>query len=260
MKKIQRLDNYLNQAEEFLGRGLTSDNSKFQAWNHSLLRFLKNNYDDETYELFKKRYYSLNVWTCTTPESEFLKAFDDDISTTIEDLKCLISEELENHSDSEPISDKKSDNKIEIIINLFNRFHLVCRQLRHRYDSRESIDVCDEYDVQDLMHALLCIFFDDIRPEEWTPSYAGGCSRQDFLLKTEQIVIEIKKTRKGLQDKQIGEQLIIDIDRYKSHPDCKTLLCFVYDPEERIGNPKGLERDLTRVTDGLNVVTIIAQK
>ena len=27
--------------------------------------------------------------------------------------------------------------------------------------------------------------FDDIRPEEYTPSYAGGSSRIDFLLKDE---------------------------------------------------------------------------
>jgi hypothetical protein len=31
----------------------------------------------------------------------------------------------------------------------------------------------DEYDVQDLLYALLRIFFDDVRPEEWTPSFAG---------------------------------------------------------------------------------------
>ena len=40
----------------------------------------------------------------------------------------------------------------------------------------------DEYDVQDLFHALLTIYFEDIRKEEWSPSYAGGASRMDFLL------------------------------------------------------------------------------
>lgn len=122
------------------------------------------------------------------------------------------------------------------------------------------MDVTDEYDVQDLLHSLLWLYFDDIRAEEWTPSYAGGCSRQDFLIKKEKIVIEVKKTRKDLKDKLIGEQLIIDIDRYKAHPDCKTLLCFIYDPEERINNPKGIENDLTKLTDGIQVITKITQK
>ena len=55
------------------------------------------------------------------------------------------------------------------------------------------------------------LHFDDIRPEEWTPSYAGSSARMDFLLKKEQIVLEIKKTRKGLVAKEAGEQLIVEL-------------------------------------------------
>ena len=51
------------------------------------------------------------------------------------------------------------------------------------------------------------MYFDDIRREEYTPSYAGGSARMDFLLKSHDIVIEVKKTRKELRDKDIGKQL-----------------------------------------------------
>jgi len=97
-----------------------------------------------------------------------------------------------------------------------------------------------------MLHALLWVHFEDIRPEEWTPSYAGKASRMDFLLKQEQIVIEAKKTRAGLTAKEIGSQLIDDIARYKTHPDCRALVCFVYDPEGLVANPRGLEADLQR--------------
>lgn len=110
------------------------------------------------------------------------------------------------------------------------------------------------------MHSLLHIHFDDIRPEEWTPSYAGGGSRVDFLLKNEQIIIEIKKTRDSLKAKQVGEQLIVDIQRYQTHPDCKKLICFVYDPEGWISNPRGLESDLNRNEDDFTVNVIIVPK
>ncbi len=149
-------------------------------------------------------------------------------------------------------------NTIEYVKKICNRFHTVARQLQSRHADRGTIEINDEYDVQDLFHCLLKLFFDDVRAEEWTPSYAGGASRVDFLLKNEQIVVEIKKTRSGLADRQVGEQLIVDIERYTSHPDCKTLICFVYDPEGRIGNPRGVENDLMAPKrDGLSVAVYI---
>ncbi|MAP22159.1 MAG: hypothetical protein CL582_14605 [Alteromonadaceae bacterium] len=140
---------------------------------------------------------------------------------------------------------------------IISRFHQVARQLRARYSDRATIEIEDEYDVQDLFHGLLKIFFDDLRAEEYTPSYAGSASRVDFLLKQEQIVIEIKKTRKNLGAKEVGEQLIVDSQRYQSHPNCGQLICFVYDPEGRIANPRGIENDLTQEINGVPVSVFI---
>ena len=103
--------------------------------------------------------------------------------------------------------------------------------------------------------------FDDIRTEERTPSYAGSSSRMDFLLKNEQLVVEVKRTRDNLRDRGVGEQLIIDIAKYKEHPDCETLICFVYDPEGFISNPTGLENDLNKLSsDKLKVSVYVAPK
>lgn len=138
------------------------------------------------------------------------------------------------------------------------KFHNVAMQLRDRREARPTLDIADEYDVQDLLHALLRIFFDDVRPEEWTPSYAGKSSRMDFLLPTEESIIEAKRTRPGLSAKELGDQLIVDITRYKVHPSCKRLICFVYDPEGRVANPRGIERDLSRNEEDFEVKVIIA--
>lgn len=157
------------------------------------------------------------------------------------------------------VKEEKS-NPLLLVEHICSRFHLVARQLRERHDSRPTLDISDEYDVQDLLHALLKTHFDDIRPEEWTPSYAGGSSRMDFLLKKEKIVIEVKKTRDGLGPKEVGDQLLVDIGRYKEHPNCKVLLCFVYDPEGKIPNPKGLEKDLTQETKEVTVKVLVVPK
>jgi hypothetical protein len=163
----------------------------------------------------------------------------------------------------EAIGAHSSDNThvwLQNLEGLLSRFHLVARQLRYRHNSRSTLDISDEYDVQDLLHALLRLYFDDIRAEEWTPSYAGGSSRMDFLLKAERTVIEVKKTRAQLGAREVGEQLAIDIMRYKAHPDCGTLICFIYDPDERVQNPHGLERDLSQAVGEMDVRVYITQR
>ncbi len=183
--------------------------------------------------------------------------------TTNHFLKRLISifERLELYPEHLPaIAENNHSNAVTDIERLFHTFHRVIRQLGRRYDNRSSLTISDEYDVQDVMHALLRIFFDDIRPEEWTPSYAGGSARMDFLIPSAQIVIETKKVTAKLNAKVIGDQLAIDIMRYHAHPSCKSLLCFVYDPDEHIINPKGLEHDLNRVTADFQVKVFIVQR
>ena len=139
---------------------------------------------------------------------------------------------------------------------IIDKFHSVVTQIKNRYDGRPTISINDEYDVQDVMNALLRINFEDVRKEEYTPSYAGGSTRIDFLLKREKILIEVKKTRANLKDKEVGNQLIIDIAHYKSHPDCKHLICFVYDPDNLIVNPRGLEDDLSKNTTDDMIVEV----
>ncbi len=73
----------------------------------------------------------------------------------------------------------------------------------------------------------------------------------DFLLKSEQVVVEVKCARAGLGPKEVGEQLLVDIAKYQGHQDCKSLFCFVYDPIGRISNPRGLENDLSHGRHGL---------
>lgn len=150
------------------------------------------------------------------------------------------------------------DDAISILSTILPRFHKFARQLRHRYNGRTSIEIIDEYDVQDLLHAILKLHFEDIRKEEYTPSYAGSSTRTDFLLKSEKIVIEVKKTRNDLKDKELGKQLILDKEHYNVHPDCETLVCFIYDPDELLSNPNGLINDLSKPNLGMNTIVIIS--
>ncbi|MEO8339054.1 MAG: hypothetical protein ABI604_04955, partial [Nitrospirota bacterium] len=149
---------------------------------------------------------------------------------------------------------------LELVKAVCCRFHSVARQLRLRGEYRATLSVEDEFDVLDLLHALLRTQFDNIETDEWTPSYLGGSTRTTFLLNDGRLAVIVKKTRPGLNAKDLTDQLRIDTERYRSHDRCTTLLCFMYDPEGRIGNPRGLEASLTSVNDSFVVDVLVAPK
>lgn len=194
------------------------------------------------------------------PSKDYTSPSDYYADTMLQIMKTTLRGIQDALLDSDEISTQKEIIPLSKIEHLCKKFHVVARQLRDRYKNRTTLDVSDEYDVQDLLHALLKIDFEDVRKEEWTPSYAGSSSRMDFLIKNEKIVIETKKMRSGLGVKELGDQLIIDIERYQKHPDCKTLVCFVYDPEGKIGNPEGIEKDLSRSKGDFTVKVFIMPK
>lgn len=151
----------------------------------------------------------------------------------------------------------RGERNLELLI---ERFHLVARQMRVRHASRPTLEINDEYDVQDLLHALLMVFFNNIRKEEWTPSYAGAASKMDYLLPELEMAVEVKKARQTLTTRELGQELIVDIAMYQNHPQCRKLLCFVYDLDGLILNPRGVEFDLSRQHDKLAVRVMIVPR
>jgi len=118
-------------------------------------------------------------------------------------------------------------------------------------------EIKGEKDFQDMLFSFLKLIFDDVRPEEYAPSDAGGNSSMDFLLKDEQIVIEAKGPRDSLTDKIGGEEMLTDITRYRTHPDCKTLFFAIYDPKKRLKNTPGLIKDIEKHSDAEMKIRVI---
>jgi hypothetical protein len=142
---------------------------------------------------------------------------------------------------------------------LLRRFHGIASQLKERPQKRPPLVMGDEYDVQYLLRALLLAEFGDVRDEEYTPSYAGANARVDFLLATHAIAVEVKRTRDGLRDREIGQELLVDIKRYAAHPNVRSLVCFIYDPDALLKNVHGLAGDLEMSsTPELRIRVIIA--
>lgn len=232
---------------------------EFDKWRRDTEVAITRIFSDQSRHLtdFQDIGYSLNFFSSNTPDSDFIEAFRDGLASADAILRSLIDEITEYEIGGATPS---APDHLSLLERICLRFHTVARQLQTRHAERPTLSIEDEYDVQDLMHGLLRLHFDDIRSEEWSPSYAGGASRVDFLLKAEGIVVEIKKTRPSLKAAELGAQLLVDIARYSRHPDCRTLVCFIYDPEGRVGNPAGLERDLEDHDGKLKVRAIVGPK
>jgi hypothetical protein len=146
---------------------------------------------------------------------------------------------------------------VQLLEQVCRRLPLVADPLASRRKGKAAFVLEDEYDVQDLLHGVLRLLFEDVRPEEPMGSRAGASARVDFLLKNERVLVEAKFVRAGHGAREIGEELIIDIERYRAHPDCDVLVALVYDPEKRIENPRGLEGDLSGEREGLVVAVYV---
>lgn len=250
----------INQLIEDTDR-LRQDRNTFDAWRRKCRTALDRIFGEDSKQSadLAKVSFRFNGIRQIGNNRPLIEAYDRGVEKSKEVLRSFIWEiEQFGVPANQPASDPQR--AFKAVQSICLRFHAVVRQLRTRHEDRPTFDVEDEYDVQDLLHALLRLHFDDIRPEEWTPSYAGKSTRMDFLLKKEKVVIEVKKTRKGLDAKRLGEELIIDMAHYRNHSDCHTLICFAYDPENRIVNPAGLEADLSRDEPELTVRVIISPK
>lgn len=114
--------------------------------------------------------------------------------------------------------------------------------------SRQNIPgpkVENEADLQVLVHSCLRLIYEDVRPEDYVPGHGGARSRVDFMLPQTGIVVETKMTRETLKDKKVGDELIVDWERYSNHPACRGIFALVYDPERWLQNPAGLQADLS---------------
>lgn len=144
-------------------------------------------------------------------------------------------------SDVAPILPNKIDDLLQVLLKGVRRS---MHPLTHRRKGAQPLSFDAEYDVQDLLHALLRPWVADIRPEEFTPSYAGTSTRMDFLLPKHRTVIELKFVRDRQHGKKIGDELIVDIEHYRRHPECDSLWCVVFDQHHFLTNASGLKSDL----------------
>jgi hypothetical protein len=225
--------------------------TEYSAWHDFNLELIKrafNNPNSEYYHSYSYTYSSGIYFDKTN--AEHIEETKENVLKHINKLKKLKNKLLliDESPTLKPTAIEHDEFGLALLDKILINFHKVAQSLRHRHNNAETLLIKNEYDVQDLLRSLLKIHFTDIREEDYAPSYAGGNSRIDFILKDEKIAIETKMTNDNLKDKKLGEELLIDIGRYKSHQDCKTLVVFIYDKDDHVRNNAGIITDLEKMS------------
>ncbi len=130
--------------------------------------------------------------------------------------------------------------RIEAALDSFSDLVLALSQRRK---GKATIQVEDEYDVQDILYVTLKPAFPDLEREEPTPKDLGANKRIDLVSAVYKIVIEIKIVRDQKHAQSIFDEIKVDLQSYHTHPSCKELWFFIYDPEKLIQSARQREKE-----------------
>lgn len=257
---LKKIDEYLKEINELSNKSFSEGADAKEELYHKMQAFIKRTFEDSTSKINALIGFPVGGVGIQSNVQKQRKY--------IEDLRKYKTHLIGYKEEIEYVSIPKTFSNEETVDNdtkehlelIFSKFHSVARQLKHRRKTkgkpRKTLEITDEYDVQDLLHALLRIYFDDIREEDAVPKYATKSSKMDFLLKNESIAVEVKFARTDDDKKRIADEIIIDIERYQSHPNVKELYCFVYDYNKEIVNPAEIE-ELTGVKNNIEVFVYV---
>jgi hypothetical protein len=147
---------------------------------------------------------------------------------------------------------RPGDDAIDLLDRLLRRLPRVGRELGRR--ERAPLVVRDDRDLDDLVRALLPVYFDDVRPEARTPPYSPT-TRTAFFLADYGAIVVSHLVGRGVAEADLAARLEEEMAEYKNRG--RALVVFVYDPEGRLPDPHRLEAQWSR-EDGADVWCVIA--
>lgn len=112
----------------------------------------------------------------------------------------------------------------------------ICKRLRHSAQSlsarkrkKPNFVISDEYDVQDLLHAVLRAYLKQVISEEPFGKVANAASgRADLAIQKLGVLIEVKLARSAADQRRILDDFGKDLNLYAKWPHLKHLICFIY--------------------------------
>lgn len=137
---------------------------------------------------------------------------------------------------------------VEGVLDVINAFPASADVLKNRHRGRPDFLITDEYDVQDLFHALILPVIPDVVTEDPAPKIAGRSSRLDFVSKKARLGFELKHLKSAGDRDRVREEVLLDERVYQAHPCIDTVVVFISDPSSflPLAERNSFEADLSQ--------------
>jgi len=163
---------------------------------------------------------------------------NDIISKRLTSILAL-SELADKHSAITPASKSLAD-----ILSALSNFMECVRYLNTRRTTKTILSLDSEDAIQDAIYLMLRPWIPDIVPENPTDKVANRFLIKDFLIPSLKTVIEVKYVRDKNHGKNIAKEINDDIETYRYHHNCYTIVFFIYDPDAFIPDRSKLEQHI----------------
>jgi len=241
-QKINKLSELITSGEEL--KNGSYDNSELEGWKERVRLALSKlfPFDANHTKKFDKYFMKVCLPGVVGENITLLheKQFKKNLGNAVAFLKVRLEEVIEYGEQFE------TTNFLKKVLDICDRFPDSLRTFKKRRRNKESYEIKDEYDIQDIFEAYLSLFFDDIKTEDPMPRVGDSSSTIDFLLADCGIGIELKTTIAGKEKKHLKEDLIKDMTDYRAHPGIKQLVFFIYDPDKKVDRSSFFGRELEK--------------
>lgn len=121
------------------------------------------------------------------------------------------------------------DVDVSTVVQICNRLRQAAQSLSSRKRKKPNFVIEDEYDVQDLLRAVLRAYLKQVISEEPFGKVANAASgRADLAIQKLGVLIEVKLARSAGDQRRILDDFGKDMNLYAKWPHLKHLICFIY--------------------------------
>ena len=176
-----------------------------------------------------------HVW-----ERQCQERYHDGAQSTVSEIQTIL-DELEQTKRLAMPESKAAKGDLELILKLCRRLPQAQKCLSNRRFNKPAFIVADEYDAQDLLHALLKAYFKYSVQEQPLGKLAGAASRADLAIEELETLVELKYARGPIDQQRIVKELAEDVLLYTA---CHWLKHFVYVVvnSQDLRDPEALEK------------------